>query len=89
MNSRGMVRLLDELGRIVLPVELRRTQGIQIGDSLEFFDDERNGRLLLRKYRAMECIFCFSPDQITIIRDRLICHKCLDEVTNPNVKVKS
>ena len=55
MKATGIVRKIDELGRIVLPIELRRTLNIGIKDSLEIFVDGEN--IVLKQYRPC-CIFC-------------------------------
>lgn len=55
MKSTGIVRKVDELGRVVLPIELRRTLNISYKDSLEIFTD--NNMVVLRKYEP-SCIFC-------------------------------
>ena len=54
MKSTGMVRKVDELGRIVLPAEIRQSMGINVRDALEIFTDE--GRIILQKYEP-SCIF--------------------------------
>lgn len=61
MKSTGIVRKVDELGRIVLPIELRRTLNINEKDSLEIFVD--NDRIVLQKYEPA-CIFCGNADNI-------------------------
>lgn len=53
MKATGIVRRIDELGRIVIPKEIRRTMRIRNGDPLEIFTD-REGGILLRKYSPME-----------------------------------
>mgnify|MGYP000251265317 CR=1 FL=1 len=55
MKSTGMVRQLDTLGRIVIPVELRRTMDLSIKDTLEIFVD--GDQIVLKKYHPA-CIFC-------------------------------
>ena len=55
MKSTGIVRKVDELGRIVLPIELRRTLGIEEKDRIEIFVDGES--IILRKYQPA-CIFC-------------------------------
>ena len=60
MKSTGIVRKVDELGRIVLPVELRRTMDIAEKDPLEIYVDGNS--IVLRKYRP-SCIFCDSKPQ--------------------------
>ena len=61
MKSTGIVRKVDELGRVVIPVELRRMLGINIKDGLEIFVDREN--IILRKYEPA-CIFCHSAENI-------------------------
>ena len=77
MKATGIVRKVDELGRIVLPMELRRTLGINKEDPVEIFVDESN--IILRKYEPA-CIFCGSAVEVSNIRGKNICRKCLDEL---------
>ena len=55
MKSTGIVRKVDELGRIVIPIELRRTLDIDIKDALEIYVD--GDQIILKKYEPA-CIFC-------------------------------
>ncbi|AIQ61898.1 regulator [Paenibacillus stellifer] len=82
MKDTGMIRSLDNLGRIVVPVEIRMTRNIEIGDPIEFFilDDHI---IVLRKYTSTECTFCRSLDNVTYFKDQFICSRCLGELTNP------
>ncbi|MBB6729730.1 AbrB/MazE/SpoVT family DNA-binding domain-containing protein [Cohnella zeiphila] len=80
MKSTGMMRQVDELGRIVLPIELRRVLEVAEGDSMEFFVDREAKRLMLRKYRSQECFFCKSFDEIHYYREKFICSACLREL---------
>lgn len=77
MKSTGIVRKVDELGRVVLPIELRRTLNIDVKDSLEVFVD--SNQIILKKYEPA-CIFCGNADGIKVYRDRNICSKCLEEL---------
>ena len=77
MKSTGIVRKVDELGRIVLPIELRRTLDISEKDTLEIFVE--GASIVLKKYRAT-CIFCDSARDITIFKGKNICPKCLREL---------
>ena len=61
MKSTGIVRKLDELGRITLPIELRRTLGVSERDPLEIFVDE--GRIILQKYEPAD-IFNGNKDNL-------------------------
>lgn len=77
MKSTGIVRRVDGLGRIVLPIELRRMLDIDSGDSLEIFIDDSN--VILRKYDPT-CVFCGNADGITIFKGRNVCQDCLKEL---------
>lgn len=77
MKSTGIVRKVDELGRIVLPIELRRTLGINEKDSLEVFVDAN--QIVLKKYEPA-CIFCGSADDIIVYKGKNICHECAKEM---------
>lgn len=79
-----MVRKVDGLGRIVLPIELRRTLGIEIGDPLEYFADD--SRLILRKYRTYECMFCSSTERLAYFKEHFICSSCVNGASGNNGK---
>ncbi len=74
MKSIGIVRKVDELGRIVLPVELRRTLDIAERDALEIFVE--GSAVVLKKYRPT-CIFCDGVKDLSIYRGKNICPECL------------
>ncbi|OLZ11966.1 AbrB/MazE/SpoVT family DNA-binding domain-containing protein [Sulfobacillus thermosulfidooxidans] len=74
MKSTGIVRRVDELGRVVLPIELRRTLQIEDKDSLEIYVDGE--KIVLRKYEPA-CIFCGNAENIETFRGKNICHDCL------------
>lgn len=74
MKSTGIVRKVDELGRIVLPIELRRTLDIAERDSLEIFVTDDT--ILLRKYQP-SCVFCDSGRNITTFRGKNVCSACI------------
>ena len=78
MVSTGMARRVDDLGRIVLPVEMRRMFGIRAGDELEIGVD--GGTILLRKVEA-RCIFCEGPDRLRPYRAKLVCAPCALELS--------
>jgi transcriptional pleiotropic regulator of transition state genes len=77
MKAIGIVRKVDELGRIVLPMELRRTFNIQKEDPLEIFVDE--DAIILKKYEPA-CIFCGSADEVTQIHGKNVCKNCIKEM---------
>ena len=77
MKSTGIVRKVDELGRIVLPIELRRTLDIGEKDALEIYVE--GSAIVLRKYRPT-CIFCDSARDISVFKGKNICPRCLREL---------
>ncbi len=77
MKSTGMVRKVDELGRIVLPSEIRKSMDINLRDSLEIYTDEN--RIILQKYQPA-CIFCNGADNITYFKTYRICGECLQKI---------
>ncbi|WP_025692639.1 AbrB/MazE/SpoVT family DNA-binding domain-containing protein [Paenibacillus zanthoxyli] len=83
MKDAGMIRSLDNLGRIVVPIEIRMMRNIGIGDSIEFFilDDHI---IVLRKYTSTECTFCRSLENVTYFKDQFICSYCLQELGGPD-----
>ena len=77
VKSTGIVRKVDELGRIVLPIELRRTLGIDEKDSLEIYVD--GASVILRKYQP-SCIFCDDATDVISYKGKNVCRKCLEEM---------
>ena len=77
MKSTGIVRKVDELGRIVLPIELRRTLGIDEKDALEIYVDGTS--VILRKYEP-SCVFCGDAGDVLSYKGKNICRPCLREM---------
>ena len=77
MKSTGVVRKIDELGRIVLPSELRKVFGIHEGDELEISVEE--DRVILQK-RQDVCLFCSAENPKLAYRDRRVCENCASEL---------
>lgn len=74
MKSTGIIRKVDDLGRIVLPIELRRTLDIAERDELEIFME--SGRIVLQKYEP-SCIFCESAQNLMEYRGKNVCQACI------------
>jgi len=70
---------MDSLGRIVLPIELRRSMNIECGDSVEIFVDE--GCIVLKKYQP-SCIFCDGMEDIRIFHGKNVCKSCAEKLGN-------
>lgn len=77
MKSTGITRQVDELGRFVLPIEIRRSLGIEVKDALEIFTDDH--RIILQKYQPA-CIFCSQADDIVHFEGKRICRSCLEKL---------
>ena len=79
LKSTGIVRKVDELGRIVLPIELRRTLDIAEKDSLEIYVD--GPTIMLRKYQPA-CIFCDDAKNVVTFRGKNVCVNCIKTLNN-------
>ena len=77
MKSTGIVRKVDDLGRVVLPIELRRTLDIGEKDSLEIYVDGE--KIILRKYEPA-CVFCGSAQDVYLFRGKNVCQSCLGDM---------
>lgn len=76
MKSIGVVRRVDELGRVVLPIELRRTLGIKELDGMEIYTEADS--IILKKYQP-GCVFCENATGIIDFKGKKICKECLAE----------
>lgn len=77
MKTTGIVRKVDELGRLVIPVELRRTLMIGEKDALEIFVED--DVVILKKYEPA-CIFCGQAKDVTNLKGKNICQSCISEI---------
>ncbi len=77
MKSTGIVRKVDELGRVVIPIELRRTLSIGEKDALEIFVD--GSQIILKKYEPA-CIFCGQAKDNKNYKGKNICPSCIEEI---------
>ena len=78
MKTTGIMRQMDSLGRIVLPIELRRTLDIGQKDSLEIYVE--GDRIILKKVEPT-CIFCENTENIVSFKGKNVCPTCLAELT--------
>ena len=77
MADTGIVRRVDDLGRIVIPMELRRTLGISVKDPLSITVEGE--RIILEKHHDA-CALCGSTEQILRVNDRAVCATCVKAV---------
>ena len=78
LKSTGIVRKVDELGRVVIPIELRRTLGISEKDALEIYVD--SDRIILKKYEPA-CIFCGNAEDVHHFKNKVVCANCIDDIS--------
>ena len=81
MKSTGVIRKLDDLGRIVIPKELRDNMNLLTKDSLEIFKEEN--KIILSKYEP-GCKFCGEIDDTFVFKGYKICQKCLENISKLN-----
>lgn len=76
----GMIRAIDGMGRIVIPVELRRSMEMGPSTLIEFFTDTDTRHMMMRRYQLQECVFCQSEVQLSPYQERWICGSCALEL---------
>lgn len=79
MRSTGIVRKVDELGRIVLPIEMRRTLDIGEKDTLEVLVE--GDSIILRKFQD-SCVFCDSVRELVMYKGHYVCPDCIAALNN-------
>jgi AbrB family transcriptional regulator, transcriptional pleiotropic regulator of transition state genes len=78
LKSTGIVRKVDELGRIVIPMELRRRMGIDVKDRIEIYVEGEH--IVLNKYEPT-CVFCGNHEDVRDYKGKTICKMCLTEIS--------
>lgn len=78
MKATGIVRRIDDLGRLVLPIELRRVMGIKVKDYVEIYVDDDS--IILKKY-APACLFCGNASDIQVYEGRKVCKECIEAMS--------
>ena len=79
MKSTGVVRRVDEFGRIVIPIELRRTLDLADRDCLEIFTEGE--QIILKKYQPA-CIFCGEAQDVINYKGKNVCKCCMEDIKN-------
>lgn len=77
MKTTGIIRRLDELGRVVLPIELRRSFNLSEHDRVEITTED--DKIILRKYEP-NCCFCGSGRDLKEYKGKLVCAKCAEKL---------
>ena len=73
-QQEGIIRAVDQQGRVVIPKEMRTRYGIELGDPIEFIAE--NHTIMMKKYDPT-CVFCGSDKHVTPFQGRLICENCM------------
>ena len=79
MKSTGVCRQVDELGRIVLPISIRKNLDIHVKDNMEIYTE---GDKIILKTRQASCVFCGNTENVVAYNEKLICQDCLKELKN-------
>lgn len=79
MKSTGIVRKIDDLGRMVIPIELRKTMNIDKKDPMEIYVDEE--KIILKKYEPA-CIFCGNADDTIEYEGKTVCMECVGKIAS-------
>ncbi|MCE5287257.1 MAG: AbrB/MazE/SpoVT family DNA-binding domain-containing protein [Pelosinus sp.] len=81
MKATGIVRRIDDLGRLVIPKEIRKTYNLEEGNPVEFYTD--NNRIILAKYQPpCACVFCDEAEGVTEFRGKRVCPDCRSALSN-------
>ena len=81
MKSTGIIRKVDELGRVVIPIEIRNQFNIAEKDPIEIYVD--GSSIVLKKYEP-NCIFCGNTENLINYNDKLICEDCSKKISKLN-----
>ena len=85
MKATGIIRRVDELGRVVIPIEIRNQFNIVEKDPIEIYVD--GSSIVLKKYEP-NCIFCGNTENLVEYKDKLVCDKCSKNLINLQEKLK-
>lgn len=77
MKATGITRKIDSLGRFVIPMEVRKNLGVDVGDMMEIFIDK--DLIALKKY-SPGCVICGNIHNIVMYKGKRICKDCIDEL---------
>lgn len=77
MKATGIIRRVDEVGRIVLPIELRSVLGIDNRESVEIFTED--DKIILKKYQP-SCVFCGESNDVITYKGKSVCPACIAEI---------
>ena len=82
MKSTGIVRRVDELGRVVIPIEIRNKFGIAVKDPIEIYVEGSN--IVLKKFEQ-SCIFCGNTNNLSEYKGKLLCKECVEQISKGEI----
>ena len=85
MKATGIIRRVDELGRVVIPIEIRNQFNIVEKDPIEIYVDDSS--IVLKKYQP-NCVFCGNSENLIEYKNKLVCEKCSKHLNNLHEKSK-
>ena len=85
MKATGIIRRVDELGRVVIPIEIRNQFNIVEKDPIEIYVDDSS--IILKKFEP-NCVFCGSTENLVEYKDKLVCDKCSKQLNVLQEKLK-
>jgi transcriptional pleiotropic regulator of transition state genes len=80
MKNTGVIRKIDDLGRVVIPKELRRTLDISDDDPMEIFFDDETAAIFIQKFNMKRCVFCDSHVDVSEFMNKHICESCISQL---------
>lgn len=83
MKATGIIRRVDELGRVVIPIEIRNQFNIVEKDPIEIYVQDSS--IILKKFEP-NCIFCGNTENLVEFNDKLICEKCSKKISKLHEK---
>ncbi len=79
MKTKGDIRAIDELGRVVIPMTFRKMLGIKSGDALDMSLNE-NGEIIITK-ATPSCVFCASSEKLREFENKYVCTDCIKKLS--------
>ena len=86
MKATGIIRRVDELGRVVIPIEIRNQFNIVEKDPIEIYVNDSS--IILKKFEP-NCVFCGSTENLVEYKDKLVCEKCREKINELNEAKKA
>lgn len=79
MERYKTTKKIDGMGRVIIPMELRRTLGLERNAPLEIYSDDES--IIMQKYER-DCVFCGKSEDVVLIFGKPVCFHCMEEIAN-------